>query len=208
MITEPLVILGGTFDPIHYGHLEPAREVLEKTGLHKLRLVPAARPPHRDQPKASAEHRLAMALLAVADYPEIEIDDREYHRSGPSWTIDTLHSFRRDWPNRPLVLLIGEDSLHSFTTWKQWEEIPKLAHIIAMHRPGETRPLPDWAKARQITDPGKLKEQPSGYFLFVEVSPNPVSATTLRARLKSGEDISGMTPDGVIKYIHQHNLYR
>ncbi len=208
MSPTPLLILGGTFDPIHFGHLNPAREVLDMTGFDQLRLVPASNPPHRKPPVASAEHRLAMTRLGAATDPRFQVDDREYRVDQPSWTINTLRSFRTEFPERPLALLIGEDSLHSFTTWKQWEELPELAHIVAMRRPGEQKTLPTWASERAIADPDMLKEQKSGHFLFVEVSPNPVSATTLRARLKNGEDISGMTPDSVIEYIQQHKLYR
>jgi len=204
----PVLILGGTFDPIHFGHLRPALEAMAAIDYPQLRLVPAARPPHRETPLASAEQRLAMARLAAESDQRIEVDDREFHRPGPSWTIDTLQSFREEWPQRPLALLIGEDSLHQFNTWKRWRDIPQLAHIVAMHRPGKDREIPEWAKARATSDREELKKQLAGRFFFAEVSPNPVSATTLRARLKNGEDISGMTPDSVIKYIQQHKLYQ
>ncbi len=208
MSHSPILILGGTFDPIHFGHLKPALETLDAIGYAQLLLVPAARPPHRRAPLATAEQRLAMARLAADTDKRIEVDDRELHRQGPSWTIDTLQSFRKQWPQRPLALLIGEDSLHQFSTWKHWQDIPQLAHIVAMHRPGEQRSLPQWASKRAIQNPEILKKQPAGRFFFVKVSPNPVSATTLRARLRRGEDVSGMIPDKVIDYIQQNQLYR
>ena len=129
-------IFGGTFDPIHYGHLRPAQEAMQKLALAELRFVPAAQPPHRPPPLASAAQRLAMIELAIRDLPGFRADDRELQRGGLSYTVLTLESLRAELGNTPLCLLVGADQFRNFETWHRWQEIPDLVHLVVLNRPG------------------------------------------------------------------------
>ena len=135
-MAKALGILGGTFDPIHYGHLRPAQEVLRALDLAEIRVIPAANPPHRRPPVATPEQRLRMVELAVAGVPGFTVDDREFRRGGPSYTVLTLESLRSEFGERPLCLLMGLDAFEGIETWHQWQRLPELAHFIVMTRPG------------------------------------------------------------------------
>ena len=133
-------ILGGTFDPIHHGHLRLAVEMREGLGLEELRLIPALQPPHREAPIAGAEDRLAMLEAAVARANALHIDTRELVREGPSYTVDTLLSLRAELPAQPLCLIIGMDAFCYLDTWHRWQDVLELAHIGIARRPGTTEP--------------------------------------------------------------------
>ena len=161
-------VLGGTFDPIHYGHLRPAKEALVTLGLDQLRFVPAARPPHRRSPVASAEQRLRMVELAVADEPCFVVDDREFGRPGPSYTVDTLISMREEFGERTLCLLMGTDAFDGLDTWHCWQRLPQLAHLVVMYRPGWPVPegnsgLPAWARGALVQRAGELAGRSRGF---------------------------------------------
>ncbi|HEX9811211.1 MAG TPA: nicotinate-nucleotide adenylyltransferase [Burkholderiales bacterium] len=205
-------LLGGTFDPIHYGHLRPAREVYRRLGLAELRLVPAATPPHRDAPAASAAHRLRMVELAAAEFPGFAVDDREIRRGGKSYTVPTLKSLRAEIGATPLCLLVGSDAFAGLPTWHRWEQLFGLAHFVVMERPGapleRARAFP-WAMERVSQDAAELGEAPAGRVVFVPVTPLDVSATRLRAAIARGETPSSdELPAAVWKYIDDHRLYR
>ena len=129
-------IFGGTFDPIHYGHLRSALEVKEIFGLTEVRLIPSAQPPHREQPAATALMRLQMLELAVKNQPGLIIDTRELNRSGVSYMVDTLKSLRKEFKDEPLLLFIGSDAFNNLKTWYQWQHLFDFAHIVVMTRPG------------------------------------------------------------------------
>ena len=208
---KPLGILGGTFDPIHYGHLRPAQEVLHALDLGEIRFIPAANPPHRHPPVATVEQRLRMVELAVADISGFTVDERELKRGGFSYTVPTLESLRREWGARPLCLLMGVDAFEDIETWHQWQRLTALAHFIVMTRPGWSFPgsdaLPSWAQGRLERDPGKLMQTPGGKIFFQAVTPQDISATRVRAAIASGEPVEQMLPPAVHAYIRTNRIY-
>jgi nicotinate-nucleotide adenylyltransferase len=178
-----------------------------------MRITPAPRPPHRRAPVASAEQRLHMARLAVADRPGFLVDDREYHRAGPSYTVLTLESLRAEFGVRPLCLLLGMDAFRGIEQWHQWPRLNELAHLILVARPGvplprDARELPAWAQPRLAADAAELKERPAGRILLHAVSPQDISATRIRVAVAAGQDVRAWLPPAVWHYIEIHNLYR
>ncbi len=201
-------VFGGTFDPIHYGHLRPAQEAVQQLALAELRFIPAAQPPHRPPPVASAAQRLAMVELAIRGLPGLRVDDRELQRGGLSYTVLTLESLRAEFGHRPLCLLIGVDQFRSFETWQRWREIPDLAHLVVLNRPGATPgSLPGWARPRVCEDFRLLREAPAGRLAFLSVSPQDISATRIRAALTRGESVRGLLPEAVLDYIRTNQVY-
>lgn len=205
-------VLGGTFDPVHIGHLRGAVEVVEALGLDDLRLVPSARPPHRDQPQVSAEQRLAMVRAAVQGLAPLSVDDRELARDKPSYTLDTLVSMRAELdPQDQLLLLLGWDAFCGLPTWYRWEELLQHCHIVVLQRPDADTELPDALRnlvaARSISDPQALKGA-CGQITFVWQAPLAVSATQIRQLLASGKSVRFLVPDAVLAYIEAHGLYR
>src|SRR5262245_12412890 len=140
MAAQPLGLFGGTFDPIHYGHLRTAFELWQALGLAEVRFMPTGSPPHREQTHASAGHRLAMVKAAVAGQPAFTVDDREVRRSGVSYSVDTLAELRAEHPDRSLCLLLGMDAFLGLPNWHRWRELLDLAHIVVAHRPGWRAP--------------------------------------------------------------------
>lgn len=208
-------LFGGTFDPIHRGHLAPLREVqarLQAAGLARIIYLPAARPPHRRQPVASAPQRLAMTRIAVADEPQFAVDDIELSRPGDSYTVATLAALRQQNPHRRYALIVGLDALLALETWHRWQTLQRSVHIIAMARPGWRlpKPLPSWWQAARVESGAELRRTVGGKILFMETTPQPISATLVRARLAAGEAeaVLPMLPSGVWDYICAHNLYR
>lgn len=204
-------ILGGTFDPVHIGHLRGALEVAEQFALDELRLIPSARPPHRGTPQVSAEDRLAMVRCAVAGVPPLTVDDRELHRDRPSYTIDTLESLRGELaPDDQLFLVLGWDAFCGLPTWHRWEELLDHCHILVLQRPdADSEPpqvLRNLLAARSANDPQALS-RPGGSIAFVWQTPLEVSATQIRERLASGKSVRFLVPDAVLAYIHAHGLY-
>ncbi len=211
-MTQRIGLLGGTFDPIHIGHLRAALEVAEQFALDELRLIPSARPPHRGAPQVSAQARLDMVRLAVADVPPLNVDDRELWRDRPSWTIDTLESLRAELGAEvQLLLLVGWDAFCGLPTWHRWQELLDHCHILVLQRPDAGSEAPDALRnllaARSVADPQALKG-PAGQIAFVWQMPLAISATQVRERLGSGRSIRFLVPDAVLAYIHAHGLYR
>lgn len=139
-MTAMIGILGGTFDPVHYGHLRTALDVQEALGLNEIRLIPLRDPPHRSAPLAPASQRLALLRAAIKDNPGFAVDSRELERSGKSYSVDTLHSLKQEQPERVLCLLLGSDAFDGFPEWHEPERILQLAHLVVMQRPGEPEP--------------------------------------------------------------------
>ena len=202
-------ILGGTFDPIHFGHLRPALEIFEQLGLDELRLIPSAKPPHRWQPEASAEHRLSMVKLAIKDVEGFVIDDREYHREGSSYTVDTLASIREEIDKKkPLCMLIGMDAFEHFTRWHDWQGILKLAHLVISSRPGTDQvEIEDWMEGRITESVADLQKTAAGKLFFAAVSQLDLSATFLRKQIHKGKSSRFATPVKVGEYIELNKLY-
>jgi nicotinate-nucleotide adenylyltransferase len=208
---------GGTFDPIHFAHLRLAEEVADAFQLQQVRLVPTSVPPHRDQPKASPEHRLAMTRLAVAGNPRLGVDARELGRAGISYTVDTLTEVRSELGSAPLGLLMGADAFVALTTWHRWTELFDLAHIIVARRPGFPLdklasalpgPLHEQYAKRLETQAEAFKAAPAGKLFTHELTALDVSATALRDLILRKASLRYLLPDQVIAYIDEHHLYR
>jgi nicotinate-nucleotide adenylyltransferase len=208
---KPIGILGGTFDPIHYGHLRPAQEVLRALDLAEVRIIPAANPPHRRPPLATAAQRLRMAELAVAEFPGLRVDDREIRRGGPSYTVLTLESLRGEFGVRPLCLLLGLDAFEGLETWHQWRRLPELAHFVVMTRPGWSLPaagvLPAWACGRLAHAASDLTQTGAGKIYFQTVTPQDISATRIREAIARGEAVDGLLPSAVLDYLRANRIY-
>ena len=215
-VSEPaprrIGVLGGTFDPVHVGHLRGALEVAETLALDELRLTPSARPPHRDKPQVSAKDRLAMVECAVAGVAPLVVDARELQRDKPSYTIDTLELMRAELAvSDQVFLLLGWDAFCGLPTWHRWEELLQHCHILVLQRPDADSEPPDALRnllaARSVSDPLALKG-PSGQIAFVWQTPLAVSATQIRQLLASGKSVRFLVPDAVLAYIDAHGLYR
>ena len=214
-----IAILGGTFDPIHYGHLRLGADVKSAVGLDEVRLVPAGDPPHRAPPVASAEHRLAMTELGCAEFPGLVADASEVHRPGPSYTVLTLESMRGEQRGRPLALVIGADAFAGLEQWRRWQQLFTLAHFLVVERPGtafDPAALPatlrtQWER-RLTTDAMRLERSLAGAILRVDVTPQPISASSIRAALARGaagrNTVRGLLPASVLAYIDRNQLYR
>ncbi|RKZ78567.1 MAG: nicotinate-nucleotide adenylyltransferase [Gammaproteobacteria bacterium] len=209
-MSEAIGILGGTFDPIHFGHLRPALDVAEQLELDHIRLIPSARPPHREQPLATPEQRLLMLHLAVKNSQQFVVDDRELHREGASYTVDTLLSLRQDFPDSPLYLLIGTDAFFGIQTWHNWQRLIELAHIVVMQRPNEKTIMPDelnnWYQQHLATDTDI--ELIAGKIWPIKVSQLEISATEIRSKITQGLTPQFLMPDAVIQLIEQLGLYK
>ncbi|WP_442114249.1 nicotinate-nucleotide adenylyltransferase [Pseudomonas sp. NUPR-001] len=205
-------VLGGTFDPVHIGHLRSALEVAEVLALDELRLMPNARPPHRDTPQVSAQDRLAMVRCAVEGVPNLSVDARELERDTPSYTIETLELMRAEMAAADqLFLLLGWDAFCGLPSWHRWEELLQHCHILVLQRPDADVEPPDALRnllaARSVSDPQALVG-PAGHIAFVWQTPLAVSATQIRQLLASGKSVRFLVPDAVLAYIDAHNLYR
>lgn len=211
-------VFGGTFDPIHFGHLRPALEITEALGLRELRMIPCALPPHREQPEVDAQLRLRMVSAAACNEPRFKVDDRELRREGPSYTVDTLQSLRQELGSEAMGLLIGMDAFLGLHTWHQWERLVDLAHLIVMQRPGvytpeqyrkkmqpEIRTLVD---QRTTTELRRLHDAACGKLWFQAVTQLEISATQVRSVIARGHSARFLTPQSVLEIIENHHLYR
>lgn len=204
-------IFGGTFDPIHYGHLRPLWEVKEALKFDQLRLVPSFIPPHRDEPGASAKQRLEMLRLAVMDVPDYEVDERELQREGASYTVETLQSLRNELGDQPICWVMGLDAFLGLASWHQWQRITDLAHIVVTRRPGSEQPkqgvLAELLQKQQTFNAEELCLVPAGLIYFQDVTQLDISATAIRTRLATGQDVRFLMPDSVRHYVESERLY-
>ncbi len=212
-------ILGGTFDPIHFGHLRLAQEALEQCGLAAVRFIPAGTPPHRGAPLASAPHRLAMTRLALQGNPGFILDEREIRLQRPCYTVDTLASLRMELGTaQPLCLMMGGDAFLQLHTWHEWKRLFALAHILVMQRAGGA-PLGNAMnsanpalvaeyRARLAPGPLALREAPAGSVLVADMPALEISATDIRSRCAANKSIRYLVPDAVADYIQTNRLYR
>ncbi|HKA44004.1 MAG TPA: nicotinate-nucleotide adenylyltransferase [Burkholderiales bacterium] len=217
MSTAPIGFLGGTFDPIHFGHLRLAEELAHTLKLDQVRLVPSGTPPHRAAPHAAPAHRLAMVRLAVAGNPLFAVDVREMDRSGPAYTFDTLTEMRSELgATFPLVLMLGADAFLEFVTWHRWHELFGLAHVAVAHRPrfpverwreGMAQPLVREYDARLMHQPLAVHLAPAGGIVVVPFTALDISATAIRALVGDGGSPRYLLPDSVLDYIRANGLY-
>ncbi len=206
-----LGICGGTFDPVHYGHLRPALEVMEALAPAEVAFIPNACPPHRDTPGASSQQRLRMLEAAVAGQSGFYVDRRELDREGTSWTVDTLASLREEYPGRSLCLMLGTDAFAGLPGWHRWRDLLSLAHLVVMQRPGwtlpENRDLERLLGRYRAGDAGELQQQPAGRIWLQNVTALDISATRIRALAAGGRDLRFLLPEGVREIICNEGLY-
>ncbi len=209
---QRLGLLGGTFDPIHNGHLQCALAVAKQMQLDQVALLPNALPPHKATPGVSPQQRLAMVELACAPYPQLSVDGRELARAGHSYTVDTLAEMRAEQPQRQLYFIMGMDSLLSFPQWHQPQQILALCHLLVCPRPGYTLPrhgaVCDLLARHQITCAAQLQQQPHGAIFLVDAPLLDVASSTLRQQLQQPKQ-SALTalPSPVAAYIREQRLY-
>ena len=203
--------MGGTFDPIHIGHLRMAIELGEAIGVDRVALIPAADPPHRETPAVSAEQRQAMVQLAIASMPFLYCDGRELAVRGPSYSIETVRSFRQELgATRPLIMAVGADAILDFMSWHQWQNFLSLTHIAVITRPGWSWPtegaLAQWINEHHC-DLEDLHRRPCGGIAYHAARPLEVSSTDIRERIASGLSVDYLLPESVCDYIAAHQLY-
>jgi len=213
----PLGIFGGTFDPVHYGHLRLAEEALEALNLGAVRWIPAGQPARRASPRVGAEDRLSMVRLAIAGHARFELDAAEVEATQPSYTVPTLERLRRPeivGEQRPLVLLLGADAFAGVSDWHRWSRLFELAHIAVAYRPGfpvdADRLLPSLAnifRARFSADPAVLSQAPAGRIVSFAMTQLDISATKIRTLLSKGQSVRFLMPDTLIDFIQQHHFY-
>jgi len=217
LTNAPLGIFGGTFDPVHFGHLRLAQELLESLRLSFVRFVPAGTPPHRASPQVTAEQRLEMVRLAVAGNALFTVDDSEVRRSGPGYSIDTLTAVRREVGSTlPLCLLLGADAFLELATWHRWHDLFGLAHVVVAHRPGfppeswperMPEPLAREYAARLLRQPFAVHLSPCGGIVTRSIAALDISASMIRDSLVRGVSPRYLLPDPVLDYILQHKIY-
>ena len=198
-------IFGGTFDPIHFGHLRTSLEVQQALGMEELRLIPLRDPPHRNQPGASPQQRLEMIRAAIKDEPAFRLDTRELEREGKSYSVRTLRSLREELGDTPICLIIGSDAFRGFPTWHKPEEILQLAHIVVMQRPGDTRP--ELYPERIADTIEELRNSPAGRIWPQRVTQLEISATRIRELIGKGQSPRFLLPDPVLEIVQRDGIY-
>jgi nicotinate-nucleotide adenylyltransferase len=209
----PVGVLGGTFNPVHHGHLRSALELVERLDLARLHLMPSAQPPHREAPDCSAEDRAAMVELAVRGEPRLVCDRRELRRAGPSYSFDSLISLRAELgAERSLCLSVGFDAVAELDGWHRWRELLDLAHLVVIARPGWQLPqggeVAEWLAQHRVHEHAALRAAPAGGVLVETLRPLDISATDIRALLAAGRSARFLLPDSVLGYIESHHLYQ
>lgn len=205
-------VLGGTFDPIHFGHLRLALELKQSLGLSQMRLMPCHRPVHRGEPQVSSAQRAEMIRLALLDCPELTLDERELRRDTPSYTFDTLRSLRAELGAAvSLIWAMGTDAFAALDSWNRWQELLDYTHLVVIERPGFS--LPDAGPVARLLQQHRapalaLDELPAGAIVLPSLRLLDISATGIRAQLAAGESAQFLLPESVRRYILAEGLYR
>ncbi|MDH5191094.1 MAG: nicotinate-nucleotide adenylyltransferase [Gammaproteobacteria bacterium] len=205
-------ILGGTFDPVHNGHVQIALDIHHALELEQIRLIPCNVPPHRNMPVANAEQRLAMLQLVTVDHDELSVDTRELEREGPSWMVDTLTSLRNDLGNTPLCFIVGVDAFNHIDTWHEWQKLISLAHIVIADRPdcklAGSGTVAEFLKQNITGNKHDLLQQAAGLIYRCPVTQVNVSSTSIRNKIHSGDDADNQMPEKVWAYIQKQAIYK
>jgi nicotinate-nucleotide adenylyltransferase len=211
---EPLGLLGGTFDPIHYGHLRLAEECADSLRLNEIRLIPAAKPWQRSGLISSVEHRLEMVRLGVEGNPRLRLDSREAERIGPTYTVDTLASLRAEMgETRPLVMIVGSDQFLNLPTWHRWQKLFEFAHMAVARRANEPFDLGELPSAlaamvtSRLTNDRSALAEPAGRVFSIEMTPLKISSSQIRTLIRTRQSPRYLLPQAVCDYIMQHGLY-
>ena len=214
----PLVgIFGGTFDPIHYGHLRVAEEIVETVGLQKMYFVPAGMPRLRHSPVASPQHRVEIVRLAIQKNPDFVLDGREIYRDGVSYSIDTVREFKQEFGEEiRLCLVLGADAFIKLPEWNNWKELFNLCHFIVSTRPGYTltlikellsKELREECSQRWVSNTETLKKETSGLIFIASTTMLDISATSIRAHIAVGRNVRHLVPSVTVNYISKNKLY-
>jgi len=211
-------ILGGTFNPIHYGHLRMAQELAEGLGIDSIRFIPAANPPHKSTHNISASHRATMVDLAIANNKLFHLDDQELKRTGHSYTIDTLQNLRNELGHEvSIILLMGSDAFTQFDTWHRWQEIITLCHIAMVQRPQASKIEPsrklspileNFLHNHYTETSDDLHTSPAGHITMRQITALDISSTAIRDAFQHSNSARYLMPDSVIDYIQAHQLYK
>ncbi|WP_372761487.1 nicotinate-nucleotide adenylyltransferase [Pseudoalteromonas sp.] len=206
-----IAIFGGTFDPVHLGHLNMAKQCVSAFNLNTLYFMPCALPAHKAAPGINTQHRVAMLNAAIAPYPFFKLDLRELKRSGPSYSLLSLQELRAAHPTTPILFLIGMDSFNSLDQWHQWQAITQLCHIVVYQRPAQQRnvsgELHAYMQQAQVDDPSALGHSIAGKLYFLPGEPLDAASSIIRQQLKKTNKKNELLPDAVSQYIQQHALY-
>ena len=209
-------VFGGTFDPIHFGHLRSALEICDSLSLKEIRFIPSRTPPHRGEPLADPMQRLAMVKAALAGQPDLVLDDREIKREGQSYMIDTLESLRGEFTTEPLCLILGMDSFMEISGWHRWKDLLTQAHIVVMHRPGKSlhdvnseqaSEASSLLKNHQVKNAAALQRKPAGSILMHPISQLDISASKIRDLVAKGKSPRYLLPDVVLQMIKVQKIY-
>jgi len=208
---KPIGVFGGRFDPIHYGHLRTAFELLQALNFEEIRFMPCGNPPHRDQAHANAEFRFEMVAAAIEGLHGFVVDDRELSRKGPSYSVDSLNTLRTDFPLRSIALIIGMDAFINLPKWYQWQEILQLSHIVVAHRPGwrlpDMGPLGELLTTRGTHRVDDLHEAKSGHIYIHDVTQLEISSSEIRELISLDRIPRFLMPDSVCEIIKRTRCY-
>jgi nicotinate-nucleotide adenylyltransferase len=208
-----LAVYGGTFDPVHYGHLRSAIEIRQALCVDTVCLVPSYMPPHRQQPDSTPEQRLEMLRLAIDEHAGLRIDDREIKRKGPSFMVETLESIRQEvGSDVSLSLVLGSDAYAIFNEWRRWQDIVDIAHLVVLERPGYAlddvpQSLRGWSMPRWVESPQELLKTAAGKMTRLKVTQLEISASMIRNQINVGLAIDYLLPEKVQDYIRRQKLY-
>ncbi len=203
-------IFGGTFDPVHYGHIKPALSIKQALHLTQLRFIPNRMPPHRASPWLDVEQRLSLLKLALQGYAGVVVDERELKRDGPSYMVDTLQSLVDDFPDEDLCLIIGLDAFISIPTWFQWRSLFDFCNLVVTTRPGYHKNSInshmsahdyDFLSAKMVSQVAAIRPRETGKILLKSVPQLDVSSTLIREKLLKGEDVSDWVPVDVCRIL-------
>lgn len=200
-------LMGGTFDPIHYGHLRIAEEVAELFGLDEIHFIPAKQPALKSSPRASTQQRTDWVKSAIKDNPHFYFNDCEILRKGKSYTIDTLRALRQEKIDRSMLFIMGVDAFNQFESWKDWQEVLKLCHIVVCDRPNSQLRKPSWSQALWQKIPQDVLAKESGFLYLLAATPIPISSTLIRKKIANQQSIRYLVPDSVVQEITQQQIY-
>lgn len=207
----PLAMMGGAFDPVHYGHLRTAVELHDLLQLGEVRLIPSANPPHRPPHSAGNATRLEMLRAAAAGLAWCRVDERELQRPGPSWSVITLEELRAESGDRSLCMILGMDAFLGLSSWHRWQDILGLAHLVVARRPGwtaaATGELTQLVSKFETREAADLHSQPAGRIFFQEVTQLDISSSGIRASIAGGHDARYLLPDSVLEIIRATGCY-